>query len=53
LTLFSRWRAKKLNTIAERVEDEQTLNILREIGIDYAQGYHLGRPQAIRGGDRE
>jgi Amt family ammonium transporter len=38
----------KLDTIAECVEDEQTLNILKEIGIDYAQGYHLGRPQAIR-----
>ena len=46
-------RAMKLNTIAERVEDEQTLNMLREIGIDYAQGYHLGRPQAIRESDRE
>jgi Amt family ammonium transporter len=45
--------AMKLDTIAECVEDEQTLNILREIGIDYAQGYHLGRPQAIREGDRE
>ena len=44
-------RAMKLDTIAECVEDEQTLNILKEIGIDYAQGYHLGRPQAIREGD--
>jgi Amt family ammonium transporter len=46
-------RAMKLDTIAECVEDEQTLNILREIGIDYAQGYHLGRPQAIREGGSE
>ena len=46
-------RAMKLKTIAERVENEQTLNILREIGIDYAQGYHLGRPQAIREGGSE
>jgi EAL domain-containing protein (putative c-di-GMP-specific phosphodiesterase class I) len=41
-------RAMKLDTIAECVEDEQTLSILKEIGINYAQGYHLGRPQAIR-----
>jgi EAL domain-containing protein (putative c-di-GMP-specific phosphodiesterase class I) len=37
-------RAMKLKTIAERVEDEQAQNILGEIGIDYAQGCHPGRP---------
>lgn len=31
-------------TIAEFVGDEETLNLIREIGIDYAQGYYLGRP---------
>jgi diguanylate cyclase (GGDEF)-like protein/PAS domain S-box-containing protein len=31
-------------TVAEFVEDEETLNILRELGIDYAQGYLIGRP---------
>ncbi|MEW5786267.1 MAG: EAL domain-containing protein [Pseudomonadota bacterium] len=31
-------------TIAEFVEDEATLTILREIGVDYAQGYLVGRP---------
>ena len=31
-------------TIAEGVEDEATLTILREAGVDFAQGYHLGRP---------
>lgn len=34
-------------TIAEYVEDEETLNVLREIGVDYAQGYHYGRPQLL------
>ena len=37
----------KLDTIAEHVEDEATLQILKEIGVDYAQGYHMGRPEAI------
>ena len=37
----------ELMTIAEHVEDEPTLSILREIGVDYVQGYHLGRPEAI------
>ncbi len=31
-------------TIAEFVEDEQTLELLRQYGVDYAQGYYLGRP---------
>ena len=32
-------------TIAECVEDEPTLQLVRQLGIDYAQGFHLGRPQ--------
>ncbi len=31
-------------TIAEFVEDEPTLALLREYGVDHAQGYHIGRP---------
>jgi PAS domain S-box-containing protein len=31
-------------TIAEGVEDEETLVLLHEYGVDFAQGYHLGRP---------
>lgn len=34
--------------IAEWVEDEATLAKLREIGVDYAQGYHVGKPQLIQ-----
>ena len=34
-----------VTTIAECVEDEPTLAMLREFGVDYVQGYHLGRPQ--------
>ncbi len=37
----------ELMIIAEHVEDEPTLSILREIGVDYVQGYHLGRPEVI------
>jgi diguanylate cyclase (GGDEF)-like protein/PAS domain S-box-containing protein len=32
-------------TIAEFVETEEDLNILRDMGIDYAQGYYIGRPE--------
>ena len=31
-------------TVAEFVEDEATLAMLREVGIQYAQGFHIGRP---------
>jgi PAS domain S-box-containing protein len=34
-------------TVAEGVEDEATLQILRERGVDYAQGFHLGAPRPI------
>lgn len=33
-----------IKTIAEFVEDELTMNTLRELGVDYAQGYWVGRP---------
>jgi EAL domain-containing protein (putative c-di-GMP-specific phosphodiesterase class I) len=32
--------------VAEFVEDEQTQNLLRSYGVDYIQGYLIGRPQA-------
>lgn len=31
-------------TIAEYVQDDLTTQMLREYGVDMAQGYHLGRP---------
>jgi diguanylate cyclase (GGDEF)-like protein/PAS domain S-box-containing protein len=34
--------------VAEWVEDEATLARLRDIGVDYAQGYHVGKPQLIQ-----
>ena len=37
----------KLQTIAEWVEDEATLDSLKSIGIDYAQGFHISRPTMV------
>jgi diguanylate cyclase (GGDEF)-like protein/PAS domain S-box-containing protein len=34
-------------TIAEFVGDDATIELLREYGVDFAQGYHIGRPQPI------
>ena len=33
-----------IETIAEMVEDEDAEEHIRDIGIDYGQGYHFGRP---------
>ena len=33
-----------IQTIAEFVENEETLNLLKEIGVDFAQGYFVGKP---------
>ncbi|NBB93476.1 MAG: EAL domain-containing protein [Gammaproteobacteria bacterium] len=34
-------------TIAEGVEDAEALVTLRRYGIDYAQGFHPGRPEPL------
>ncbi len=36
-----------IRTIAESVEDRTTLEALREIGVDYAQGYGLSMPEPL------
>ncbi|HEY3924182.1 MAG TPA: EAL domain-containing protein [Acidothermaceae bacterium] len=41
-------RAFGLKTIAEGVEDEEALTLLRAEGVDFAQGFHLGRPSPTR-----
>ncbi|MEZ5459307.1 MAG: EAL domain-containing protein [Steroidobacteraceae bacterium] len=37
-------------TVAEKVETADVLELLMEIGVDYAQGYHIARPQPLSGG---
>ena len=37
----------EIKTIAEGVEDQTTLEELRRMGVDYAQGYHIGRPMPL------
>ncbi len=34
-------------TIAEFVADEDTARLLRQSGVDYAQGYHVGQPRPL------
>lgn len=41
--------AMKLSTVAEGVEDESVLDTLRELGVDFAQGYVFSRPELLSG----
>jgi len=37
-----------IRTTAEYVENEEILNCIKSIGIDYAQGYHISKPVSIK-----
>ena len=41
-------RGMGMKTIAEFVENAETVEMLREKGVDYSQGYHHGRPEPMR-----
>jgi EAL domain-containing protein (putative c-di-GMP-specific phosphodiesterase class I) len=36
-----------VQTIAEGVEHQATLDLLRDLGVDYAQGFLIGEPKAV------
>ncbi len=40
-------RALDMRVTAEFVENEKTLNLLKQMGVDHAQGYHIGRPGVL------
>jgi diguanylate cyclase (GGDEF)-like protein/PAS domain S-box-containing protein len=40
-------RGLEKQTIAEFVEDQDILDMLRRFGIDFAQGYYIGKPQPV------
>ncbi|MBM4055323.1 MAG: EAL domain-containing protein [Planctomycetes bacterium] len=42
---IARWLGKK--TIAEYVGCNDTIQLLKKIGVDFAQGYHIGKPMEI------
>ena len=37
----------EIETIAEYVSSKEILDIIKEIGIDYAQGFYIGKPERI------
>ena len=40
-------RGLGMQTIAEHVGDQRTVELLRELGVDHGQGYFLGEPQPL------
>ncbi|HEX5618116.1 MAG TPA: EAL domain-containing protein [Solirubrobacteraceae bacterium] len=34
-------------TVAEMVGDEETMTLVRNLGVDYVQGFHIGRPAPL------
>lgn len=40
-------RSLGMATIAECVEDDVALRMLKDLGVDYAQGFHLERPRPL------
>ena len=41
-------QAMGIQTIAERVETQEVLDKLSSLGVAYAQGYHIARPETVR-----
>jgi EAL domain-containing protein (putative c-di-GMP-specific phosphodiesterase class I) len=39
-------RKEGIKTIAEHVEDAETAHILRDMGVNWGQGWYFGRPQS-------
>ncbi len=44
-SLASFARKEGVFTVAEHVEDAETARMLADMGVDYGQGWHFGRPQ--------
>ena len=40
-------RAFSLQTVGEGVENGETLALLQDLGVDFAQGFHIGAPAPI------
>jgi EAL domain-containing protein (putative c-di-GMP-specific phosphodiesterase class I) len=40
-------RGLGIKTVAESVSDEETIQVLRTHGVDYAQGFYVGRPAPV------
>ena len=51
--IFQLGKVMGIETIAEFVENDATLQLLAKIGVDYAQGYGIARPRPLDAGMAE
>jgi len=42
-------RVMGLDTVAEFVQEDASVNLLRDLGITYGQGFHIGEPRPLEG----
>jgi EAL domain-containing protein (putative c-di-GMP-specific phosphodiesterase class I) len=45
--LVEQAKARKVSTIAERVEDANTMAVLWQLGIEFIQGYFVNEPEQV------
>jgi len=41
-------KEQNLQTVAEFIENESIYKIVKEIGVDFSQGYYFGKPEALK-----
>jgi len=46
-TIVSFAKEQNIQIVAEYVENEKIFNILKDIGVDYSQGYYFGKPETL------
>lgn len=46
IVLFA--KRENLQTVAEYVENELVFNMIKDLGVDYSQGYHFGKPEPLK-----
>jgi multidomain signaling protein FimX len=46
-TLVEAAKRKKIETVAERVEDANTMAVLWQLGIEFIQGYFVNAPEDV------
>jgi PAS domain S-box-containing protein len=47
-TIIAFAKEQNMQTVAEYVENENVFNILKNLGVDYSQGYYFGKPNILR-----
>jgi diguanylate cyclase (GGDEF)-like protein/PAS domain S-box-containing protein len=40
-------QALRIRTVAESVGDDATIRLLRQLGVDFIQGFHVGHPEPV------